>query len=233
MGVEIDNKVVSMSFDNKDFEARAKESMSTLEKLKEKLKFTGATKGLNEVNDAAKKVNLNPLSKSLDEVKVKFSALQVAGVTALANITTTAMQTGKRVTEALTIEPVKMGLQEYETQINAIQTILANTEHQGTTLGQVNAALDELNKYADQTIYNFTEMKCLPGILSFPVLIAIIPPPGCRRQYPSGVFSEVFPFSPCSLSSLFRRCLSHIPGIFSPRGLIAPFSYAIIYLIGL
>lgn len=158
MGVEIDNKVVSMSFDNKDFEARAKESMSTLEKLKEKLKFTGATKGLNEVNDAAKKVNLNPLSKSLDEVKVKFSALQVAGVTALANITTTAMQTGKRVTEALTIEPVKMGLQEYETQINAIQTILANTEHQGTTLGQVNAALDELNKYADQTIYNFTEM---------------------------------------------------------------------------
>ena len=35
---------------------------------------------------------------------------------------------------------------------------LANTSSKGTTLDQVNNALDELNHYADMTIYNFTEM---------------------------------------------------------------------------
>ena len=79
-------------------------------------------------------------------------------VTALANITNSALNAGKNIVSALTIDPIKTGFQEYETQINAVQTILANTQSKGTTIDQVNAALDELNKYADQTIYNFTEM---------------------------------------------------------------------------
>ena len=80
------------------------------------------------------------------------------GVTALANITNSAVNAGKNIVKALTIDPVKTGSQEYETQINAVQTILANTQSKGSTLDDVNKALDELNKYADQTIYNFTEM---------------------------------------------------------------------------
>ena len=79
-------------------------------------------------------------------------------VTALANITNSAVNAGKRIISALTIEPVRSGFEEYETQINAIQTILANTESKGSTLQDVNQALDELNHYADLTIYNFTEM---------------------------------------------------------------------------
>jgi cysteinyl-tRNA synthetase len=79
-------------------------------------------------------------------------------VTALANITNSAINAGKQLVSSLTIDPIKLGFQEYETQINAIQTILANTSSKGTTLEQVNSALDELNKYADKTIYNFTEM---------------------------------------------------------------------------
>lgn len=158
MSKTIDQRVVEMRFDNKQFESATATTMSTIEKLKQKLNFTGATKGLENISDAAKKVNLSGLGSAVETVQAKFSALQVVGVTALANITNSAINAGKKIVSALTIDPIRTGFQEYETQMNAIQTILANTSHAGTTLDDVTAALDELNKYADQTIYNFTEM---------------------------------------------------------------------------
>jgi tape measure domain-containing protein len=132
--------------------------MSTLDKLKQSLNFTGSAKGLENINSAAKNVNMAGLGKAVEDVRMRFSALEVMGVTALANITNSAVNAGKRMVSALTIDPIKTGLQEYETQINAVQTILANTESKGTTIDDVNQALKELNEYADLTIYNFTEM---------------------------------------------------------------------------
>ena len=158
MSKTIDQKVVEMQFDNRQFEKNVSTTMSSVEKLKQSLNFTGASKGLENVTAAAKRVDMSPMASAVETVTARFSALQVMGVTALANITNSAVNAGKRIVSALTIDPVKTGFQEYETQINAVQTILANTSHQGTNLQQVNAALDELNKYADQTIYNFTEM---------------------------------------------------------------------------
>ena len=158
MSTTIDQKVVEMRFDNKLFEKNVATSMSTIDKLKQKLNFSNATKGLEKIQHAAQKCDMQPLAKAVEVVKIKFSALEVMGITALQNITNSAINAGKRMTAALTIDPIKTGFQEYETQINAVQTILANTSSKGTTLDQVNAALDELNKYADMTIYNFTEM---------------------------------------------------------------------------
>lgn len=158
MSTTIDQRVVEMRFDNKQFESNVKTSMSTIDSLKQKLNFTGATKGLDSISNAAKKVNFTSLGSAVETVQAKFSALEVMGVTALANITNSAVNAGKRIISALTIDPVLTGFQEYETQMNAIQTILANTQSKGSTLEDVTAALDELNTYADQTIYNFTEM---------------------------------------------------------------------------
>ena len=158
MSKTIDERVVEMRFDNQQFEKNVQTSMSTLEKLKQKLNLTGASKSLEDVNKAAKNVTLTGLSNAVETVHAKFSALQVIGVTTLANLTNSAVNAGKRITKALTIDPIKTGFQEYETQINAVQTILANTQSKGTTIKDVNKALDELNTYADQTIYNFTEM---------------------------------------------------------------------------
>lgn len=158
MSKTIDERVVEMRFDNKQFESNVKTSMSTLDKLKEKLNFKGASKGLENINAAAKNVNMSGLQNGIETVRAKFSALEVVGVTALANITNSAVNAGKRLINAFTFEPIISGFQEYETQINSVQTILANTAHEGTNLEQVNAVLDELNHYADQTIYNFTEM---------------------------------------------------------------------------
>ena len=158
MSTTIDNRVVEMQFDNKHFESNVKTTLGTLDKLKQSLKFSGAGKGLEDIDSAVKGVDLAPMGSAVETVRYKFSALEVMAVTALANITNSAVNAGKRIASALTIAPIKSGLQEYETQINAVQTILANTQSKGTTIDQVNAALDELNHYADKTIYNFTEM---------------------------------------------------------------------------
>lgn len=158
MSKSIDERVVSMQFDNRRFENNVKVTLSTLDKLKERLRFKDATKGLENISNAASKVNMNGLNKAISTIHASFSALDVIGVTALTNITNSAVNAGKRIVSALTIDPVRTGFQEYETQINAIQTILANTQSKGTTLDEVNKALNELNHYADLTIYNFTEM---------------------------------------------------------------------------
>lgn len=158
MSKTVDERVVEMRFDNKQFESNVQTSLSTIGKLKQSLDLRGASKGLENVSAAAKTCNLSGLTGAVDTVQAKFSALEVMAVTALANITNSAVNAGKRIISALTIEPVRSGFEEYETQINAIQTILANTESKGSTLQDVNQALDELNHYADLTIYNFTEM---------------------------------------------------------------------------
>lgn len=155
---EVDERVVEMRFDNAQFEKNVQTSMSTLDKLKAKLNFNGVSKGLEDVGNATKKLEFSGVASGIEAVQAKFSAMEVIGVTALANITNSAVNAGKRIASAITIDPVRDGFNEYETQMNAVQTILANTQKEGTNVKQVNAALDQLNTYADKTIYNFTEM---------------------------------------------------------------------------
>ena len=158
MSTTIEERVTEMRFDNRDFERNVHTSLSTLDKLKSALKLDNAAKGFEAIDSSARKINFSPLSGAVETVQAKFSALEVMAVTALANITNSAVNAGKRLVSSFTMEPIKAGFQEYETQINAVQTILANTQSKGTTLDDVNKALDTLNTYADKTIYNFTEM---------------------------------------------------------------------------
>ena len=158
MSREVDQRVVEMQFNNAQFERNTKQSLSTIEKLKAALKFDDVGDSFSGITKAAKNVNLEPVSDGANEVYYRFKALDVVAGTVLSNITAKAMTLGWTLAKALTIDPMKTGLAEYETQINSVQTILANTQKEGTNLAQVNAALDELNRYADMTIYNFTEM---------------------------------------------------------------------------
>lgn len=158
MSTTIDNKVVEMKFDNADFEKNVQTSLNTLHNLKKGLNLTESAKSLQGISDVAKSFSLHGIDSAVETIAGRFTNLGIIGVTALQNITNSALEAGKRMLSALTIDPIKTGLSEYETQIGAIQTILANTSSKGTTLDQVNAALDELNTYSDKTIYNFTEM---------------------------------------------------------------------------
>lgn len=163
MSKTIDQKVVEMRFDNAQFEKNVSTSMSTLDKLKRSLKLDGAAKGLENVNAAAKNFDVSNISNGVETIKAKFSALQVVAATALGNITNSAVNAGKRIVSALTIEPIKAGFSEYENQINSVQTIMANT---GEDVSTVNKALDELNEYADLTIYNFATMTQNAGMFT-------------------------------------------------------------------
>ena len=157
----IDKRIVQMQFDNQNFESGVSKTMNSLQKLNEKLKMKDSSKGLDGVNESLNKLSgfgVSGLTAGVEGVTAKFSALGVIGMTALANITNSAINTGKQLLKSLTIDPIKTGFSEYETKMGAIQTILTNTSHQGTTLDDVNAALAELNTYADKTIYNFAEM---------------------------------------------------------------------------
>lgn len=155
MAKEIDEKVVEMRFDNQNFEKNVSQSMSTLERLKASLKMDGAAKSFSQIDSAAKKVNLSGIGAATDALKLKFSALEVVSVTALANIANSAVNAGKRLLNSLTIAPIGQGFSEYELKMGSIQTMMMST---GESLETVNKYLDELNTYADKTIYSFSDM---------------------------------------------------------------------------
>ena len=155
MSKTIDERVVEMRFDNKQFESNVQTSLSTIEKLKKSLDMDGATKGLESIDSAAKKVDMSGLGSVAETVKTRFSALEVMAVTALANITNSVVNTGKQMLHSLTIEPISQGFKEYELKMGSIQTIMMST---GASLEEVNKYLQELNTYSDKTIYSFQDM---------------------------------------------------------------------------
>lgn len=158
----IDRRVVEMQFENKQFENGIQTSLRSLASLKKGLNLDKSAKSLEGLKKASKDFSLAGLASGIETITNRFSAMGIAGITAMQRITNAAITTGKRVVSALTIDPVRSGLQEYETQINAIQTIMSNTRKDFASSAEamtaVNNALDQLNKYADMTIYNFTEM---------------------------------------------------------------------------
>lgn len=155
MSNSIDSKVVEMKFDNRDFEANVKNTMSTLDKLKDKLKFKGAEAGLTSIQKASDKIDFSGVSNGLDIASVKFSAFQVAGITAISNITNSLLGLGKNLINTFAIEPRTQGFSEYELKMGSVQNIMNAT---GASVEEVGRYLNELNTYADKTIYSFSDM---------------------------------------------------------------------------
>lgn len=156
----IEERVVQMKFQGEQFLAGIDKSLAKLEQFNQKLKMTEGAKGLQGIGQAAGQQAgaLQKVADNVQHISDRFKALGVVGMTALSNITNQAIFAGQNLAKSLTIEPVIQGFKEYELNMNSIQTILANTQAAGTKLSDVTAALDELNHYSDQTIYNFAEM---------------------------------------------------------------------------
>lgn len=129
-----------------------------IQSVKKHFNFNEESKSISDIESAANKVDFTIMANAIDGVKNRFNNLGIVGITVLQNLTNMAMSVGASISKALSIQSVIDGYNEYETQINSVQTILANTQKEGTNIDQVNAALDTLNTYADKTIYNFTEM---------------------------------------------------------------------------
>ena len=155
MGSNVEDQVLRMQFDNSQFEKNCAQSMSTLDKLKQSLNFKGSSEGLNNLSAKMKGLPVSALDGAVGTVARRFSAMEIAGVTALANITNSVVNTGKQMLNSLTIAPIKQGFEEYELKLGSVQTIMNST---GASLSEVNGYLDELNTYADKTIYSFSDM---------------------------------------------------------------------------
>ena len=153
----IDERVVKMRLDNGQFEQGINKTSGLLSKLKQALNLDKSVESINNVDKAVSGVSFNPLTSGLQGVQSGFNAMGAVAFSVLNRMTNAAIDAGKSITNALTAS-VRDGFAEYETQMNAVQTILANTQSKGSTIDDVNSALDTLNTYADKTIYNFTEM---------------------------------------------------------------------------
>ena len=166
MSDTIDNKVVSMKFDNKQFEQNIAQTMASLQKLQDSLSKAGSGKGLSDIQQQADKLNFNQMGRGIDGLSAKFVALSTVAITTLANITNRAVDAGINIAKSLTIGPIQQGFAEYELTIGSIQTMLANTARYGTKLPEVTRNLEELNQYADKTIYNFGDMTKNIGLFT-------------------------------------------------------------------
>lgn len=163
---KIDDRIVNMKFNNAQFEKGIADTTKSLFGLKNSLSMPGAAKGLEDVDAASRKLSFAGLANAVQDIANKFNALSVIGVTALANIANKAVNAGLQLANSLTIAPIRDGLAEYELMMGSIQTMLANTERYGTKLPEVMSNLDELNDYADKTIYNFGEMTKNIGLFT-------------------------------------------------------------------
>ena len=154
MTTVIDERVVEMRFNNADFEKNVAESMNTHDKLKKSLNFdTG--KSLENIGKASKNFSLSGLTETITEATTKFSVLEIAGVTAIAKITSSAMDFGAKFVKSLSIDQVASGFQKYADKTTAVQTIVAST---GMAIEDIEAQMEKLNWFTDETSYNFVDM---------------------------------------------------------------------------
>ena len=149
-----------MQFNNAQFERGIAQSQKSLAAFDNKLNtsFKDSRRSMDDLKALSKGLSFDTITDGVNKIAHSFTLMGRIGLQVMDDIAAKAIRTGKQLVSALTIDPVKSGFREYETQIGAIQTILSNTRSKGTTIDDVNQALDELNKYADMTIYNFTEM---------------------------------------------------------------------------
>lgn len=155
MSREVDQRVVEMQFNNADFEKNTKKTIGLIDKLMEKLQFKGAEKGFEKLDAAAEKVDFDTMSRSLDDLQSKFSALDIIAATALVNITNKAVNAGEKLVKSLSVDQIASGWDKYTEKTSNVQTIMNAT---GKSIDQVNGYLNKLMWYSDETSYSFNEM---------------------------------------------------------------------------
>lgn len=155
MSQEVDSRVVEMRFDNANFEKNTKQTISTIDRLMEKLQFKGAEKGFEKLDAAAENVDFATMQTSLDRLESKFSNLNIVATTALVNITNKFVDAGEKLVKSLSIDQVASGWDKYTEKTSNVQTIMNAT---GKSIDQVNGYLNKLMWYSDETSFSFNEM---------------------------------------------------------------------------
>lgn len=145
MSKVVDERVVEMRFDNDKFEKNVKTTMSTLDKFKKKLKFSGASKGFEEINTAANKVSFNKLEQSINAIQNRFSTMGIVGMRVIENLTDKAMMFVSKIRSFVTDGIVSGGIRRATNLENAqfqLQGLLNDAEAVEAVMKNVNDAVD-------------------------------------------------------------------------------------------
>lgn len=143
----IDTRVVELDFDNRQFEKSAKQSISTLDKLKKSLSFDN-------------------VSDSIDKISVSFSKMEVVAITVLQNITNRVINLGINLVKSLTVDNIYSGWVKFGQKTTSIATMAAQSlkvagkelDNYAEKMKVVDKYLGELNWFSDETSYTFTDM---------------------------------------------------------------------------
>lgn len=161
----IDERVVSLKMNNKQFLSAIQESASSMDKLKGALKLDQATSGFSRLSEIAKNTTFGDLAAKALDIGKNMTVMQGMGLAAFGGIGAAALSAGHQILSGF-FQTVKDGFNEYELKMRAIQTIMANTAEKGTTLSEVKTSLAELNTYADKTVYSFSDMTNAIGLFT-------------------------------------------------------------------
>lgn len=155
MANSIDNRVAQLTLENKQFEAAAAQSLKTVNKLDDAFKMADGVKGMKDLGDAAKSVNVEGLLNSANKVRVQFVAMEEAARQLIRSVTQDIYQQGKSMVKSLTIDQITSGWDKYTEKMSAVTTLMNAT---GKDLDTVNGYFDRLMWFSDETSYSFTEM---------------------------------------------------------------------------
>lgn len=155
MASSIDNRVAQLTLENKQFEAAAAQSLKTVNKLDDAFKMADGVKGMKDLGNATKSVNVEGLLNSANKVRVQFVAMEEAARQLIRSVTHDIYQQGKSMVKSLTIDQVTSGWNKYTEKLSAVTTLMNAT---GKDLDTVNGYFDRLMWFSDETSYSFTEM---------------------------------------------------------------------------
>lgn len=147
----VDERIVEMGFDNRNFESNVKTSMSTLDKLKNSLNFSGISRSLNQ---NLGNVDTSVLTSGLSKASAGFTAMEVVAISAIANITNKVVDLGLNMVKSLSVDNIMVGWDKYAQKSVSVGTLIS----QGYDMGTVTTQLEKLQWYTDETSYEFTEM---------------------------------------------------------------------------
>jgi tape measure domain-containing protein len=145
MSKQVDERIVSMQFNNKQFEANVKTSMSTIQKLKQSLNFKDSGKSLENLSKAANEVKFDKLLSGVETLEKRFSAMGIVGMRVIENLTDSAMQMVTK-TKNLITSTIKQGGISRATNIeNArfqLQGLLKDDEAVAAVMKNVSDSVD-------------------------------------------------------------------------------------------
>lgn len=159
MGVNIDEKIVSMRFDNNQFLNGVSQTIQAVAALKNSLSFAGVSQGLQDIGSSIKNWSFDPMIQGIDSLTMKFSFLDTLTMNIFNRLSNQLLDFTTRMGKMATgIEGMGDGFQKYGEKTKAVQTILTAVKDKGYDLEAVNDILDDMNWFTDETSYSFTEM---------------------------------------------------------------------------